>query len=72
MSKLNEKLIFHIDVNSAFLSWSASDRRINGEEIDLREIASVIGGDEESRRGVVLAKSMLAKKKWNSNRRKLV
>lgn len=62
MIKYNEKLIFHIDVNSAFLSWSAADRLMQGEDIDLRDIASVIGGDEESRRGVVLAKSMLAKK----------
>jgi DNA polymerase-4 len=62
MSKLKEKLIFHIDVNSAFLSWSAADKLKKGENIDLRDIASVIGGDEQSRRGVVLAKSMLAKK----------
>jgi DNA polymerase-4 len=62
MIKLNEKLIFHIDVNSAFLSWSASDKLMKGEDVDLRDIAAVIGGDEESRRGVVLAKSMLAKK----------
>ncbi|MGH4138934.1 DNA polymerase Y family protein [Clostridium sp.] len=62
MNKFNEKLIFHIDVNSAFLSWSAADRLMQGENIDLRDIASVIGGDEQSRRGVVLAKSMSAKK----------
>jgi len=62
MPRINEKLIFHIDVNSAFLSWSAAHRLAQGEKVDLREIASVIGGDEESRRGVVLAKSMLAKK----------
>ncbi|MBU3111871.1 Y-family DNA polymerase [Clostridium lacusfryxellense] len=62
MIKINEKLIFHIDVNSAFLSWSAADKLRKGEDIDLRNVASVIGGDEESRRGVVLAKSMTAKK----------
>lgn len=62
MPKHKEKLIFHIDVNSAFLSWSAADKLKQGEHIDLRDIASVIGGDEQSRRGVVLAKSMLAKK----------
>jgi len=62
MIKLKEKLIFHIDVNSAFLSWSAADKLRRGADIDLREITSVIGGDEESRRGVVLAKSMKAKK----------
>ena len=62
MAKFNEKLIFHIDVNSAFLSWTATDKLRRGDDIDLREIAAVIGGDEESRRGVVLAKSMIAKK----------
>ncbi|WP_291633610.1 DNA polymerase IV [Clostridium sp.] len=61
MIKIKEKLIFHIDVNSAFLSWSAADKLKQGEDIDLRDIAAVIGGDEESRRGVVLAKSMMAK-----------
>jgi len=62
MVKFKPKLIFHIDVNSAFLSWSARSRLMEGLDIDLRNIASVIGGDEESRRGVVLAKSMIAKK----------
>ena len=62
MTKLKDKLIFHIDVNSAFLSWSATDKIRQGDDIDLRNIASVIGGDEQSRRGVVLAKSMIAKK----------
>ena len=61
MVKFKPKLIFHIDVNSAFLSWSARSRLMEGLDIDLRNIASVIGGDEESRRGVVLAKSMIAK-----------
>lgn len=54
-------IIFHIDVNSAFLSWSAVHRMNQGENTDLRNIPSVIGGDEQSRRGVVLAKSNLAK-----------
>ena len=62
MTKFNEKLIFHIDVNSAFLSWSATDKLKQGGKIDLRDIAAVIGGDEQSRRGVVLAKSMIAKR----------
>ncbi|MCJ7689622.1 MAG: DNA polymerase IV, partial [Clostridiaceae bacterium] len=62
MKEIKDKLIFHIDVNSAFLSWSAVDKLFKGEVIDLREVASVIGGDEESRHGVVLAKSMTAKK----------
>jgi DNA polymerase-4 len=62
MLEIVGKLIFHIDVNSAFLSWSAVDKLLKGEVIDLRDIASVIGGDEDARRGVVLAKSMTAKK----------
>lgn len=53
-------IIFHIDVNSAFLSWESVRRLENGES-DLREIASVIGGNEENRHGIVLAKSTLAK-----------
>lgn len=55
------KLIFHVDVNSAFLSWEAARRVENGEE-DIRLIPSVIGGDREKRTGVVLAKSIPAKK----------
>ena len=55
-----KRLIFHIDVNSAFLSWE-STRRVKNGETDLRLIPSVIGGSPESRRGVVLAKSIPAK-----------
>ena len=55
------RLIFHIDVNSAFLSWEATRRVNNGEE-DLRLIPSAIGGDREKRTGVILAKSIPAKK----------
>ena len=54
-------IIFHIDVNSAFLSWSAIHMLENGYEKDIREIPSIIGGDESSRHGIVLAKSILAK-----------
>ena len=58
-----EKLIFHIDVNSAFLSWSALERlRAQPGSLDLRTVPSAVGGDEESRHGVVLAKSTPAKK----------
>lgn len=53
------KIIFHVDVNSAFLSWSATDRLLKGEELDIRTIPAVIGHDEN--RGVVLAKSESAK-----------
>ena len=55
------KLIFHIDVNSAYLSWEAARRVANGEP-DLRLIPSAIGGDPEKRTGVILAKSIPAKK----------
>lgn len=55
------KLIFHVDVNSAYLSWEATRRVRNGEP-DLRLIPSAIGGDREKRTGVILAKSIPAKK----------
>lgn len=54
-------VIFHIDVNSAFLSWSALKKLNEGSAIDLRTIPSIIGGDIEKRHGVVLAKSIPAK-----------
>lgn len=56
-----ESIIFHIDVNSAFLSWSAIESRRNGCDTDLRDIPSIIGGDRAKRHGVVLAKSIPAK-----------
>ena len=55
------RLIFHIDVNSAFLSWEAVRRVSQGEE-DLRLIPSAIGGDRDKRTGIILAKSIPAKK----------
>ena len=56
------RVIFHIDVNSAFLSWTAVERLKSGEELDLRTIPSIVGGNNDSRRGIVLAKSTPAKK----------
>lgn len=56
------RIIFHIDVNSAFLSWTAVEQLKNGAEVDLRTIPAIIGGNQESRHGVVLAKSVPAKK----------
>ena len=56
-----ERIIFHIDVNSAFLSWSALDMMQQGSAIDLRTIPAIIGGDMAKRHGVVLAKSIPAK-----------
>ena len=55
-------IIFHIDVNNAFLSWSAVKLLSEGYKIDIRQIPSIIGGDESSRHGIVLAKSPVAKK----------
>lgn len=58
-----EKIIMHIDVNNAFLSWTAVKMLKEGSLVDIRKTYAVIGGDEASRRGIVLAKSMPAKKK---------
>ena len=58
---MEERLIFHVDVNSAFLSWEAA-RRVKEGLPDLREIPSCIGGDPKSRRGIVVAKSIPANK----------
>lgn len=60
-NSMEERLIFHVDVNSAFLSWEAA-RRVKEGLLDLREIPSCIGGDPKSRRGIVVAKSIPAKK----------
>ena len=59
---MGERVIFHIDVNSAFLSWEAVERLKNGDQVDLREIPSAVGGDIATRHGVILAKSIQAKK----------
>lgn len=56
------RIIFHIDVNSAYLSWTAVEKLKNGSDVDIREIPAIIGGDEASRHGIVLAKSVSAKK----------
>lgn len=55
------RLIFHIDVNSAFLSWTALERLAQGDSVDLRTIPAIVGGDTSTRHGVVLAKSIPAK-----------
>lgn len=56
-----EKQILHVDVNNAFLSWTAVEMLKQGSEIDIRQIPAIIGGDESKRSGIVLAKSMKAK-----------
>lgn len=58
-----ERVIFHVDANSAFLSWSAAYRvKVLGEELDLRTVPSVVAGDRKSRHSIILAKSVPAKK----------
>ncbi|MGN1330406.1 MAG: DNA polymerase IV [Clostridia bacterium] len=57
-----DRKILHIDVNNAFLSWTAVDRLKHGETLDLRTVPSIVGGDEEKRKGIVVAKSNVAKK----------
>ena len=60
---MDDRVIFHIDVNSAFLSWEAVHRLQDlGEELNLRTIPSAVGGDMSKRHGVILAKSIPAKK----------
>lgn len=64
-----DSIFFHIDVNSAFLSWTAIDQKKQAQldgtldtYVDLRDIPSIIGGDSSTRHGIVLAKSIPAKK----------
>jgi len=60
---MEKRVIFHVDANSAFLSWSAAYRvKVLGETIDLREVPSVVAGDKASRHSIILAKSTPAKK----------
>lgn len=57
-----DRIIFHIDVNNAFLSWTAIDLLNNGYKYDIRDSYAVVGGDPKARKGIVLAKSNLCKK----------
>ena len=58
-----DRVIFHVDANSAFLSWTAAYRvKVLGETTDLREIPSVVAGDKASRHSIILARSTPAKK----------
>ena len=60
---MEKRVIFHVDANSAFLSWTAAYRvKVLEETVDLREIPSVVEGDKEKRQGIILAKSTPAKK----------
>ena len=59
---MTTKIIFHIDVNNAFLSWSAVKYLQSGQKLDIRTIPSIIEKKKKTRRGIVLAKSPIAKK----------
>ncbi|KUO78560.1 MAG: DNA polymerase IV [Desulfosporosinus sp. BRH_c37] len=59
---MSQRIIFHIDVNSAYLSWEAVHRLQHGDPLDLRTVPSVVGGDPLTRHGIVLTKSIPAKK----------
>ena len=60
---MQDRVIFHVDANSEFLSWTAAYRvRVLGESLDLREVPSVIAGEKASRHSIILAKSTPAKK----------
>lgn len=54
---MKERIVIHVDVNNAFLSWTAVDMLKKGSKIDIRKRYAVIGGDEKERRGIVTAKS---------------
>lgn len=60
---MKERIILHVDVNNAFLSWSAIEMLKNGYKFDIRNRYAIIGGDESKRKGIVLAKSNPCKKK---------
>ena len=57
-----DMLVFHVDANSAYLSWTAAALLEQGYEVDLRTIPSVISGNPENRHGIILTKSIPAKK----------
>ena len=60
---MGDRVIFHVDANSAFLSWTAAYKiNVLGETVDLREVPSVVAGDKASRHSIILAKSIPAKK----------
>lgn len=59
---MTKRIIFHIDANSAYLSWEAVHRLQHGDPLDLRTVPSVVGGNQETRHGIILAKSIPSKK----------
>lgn len=59
---MSNRIIMHIDAYSAYLSWEAVNRLQHGDSLDLRTVPSVVGGNPETRHGIVLTKSIPAKK----------
>ncbi|NBJ14061.1 MAG: DNA polymerase IV [Dehalobacter sp. 4CP] len=59
---MSKRIIFHVDANSAYLSWEAVHRLQHGDSLDLRTVPSVVGGNQETRHGIILAKSIPTKK----------
>ncbi len=58
-----DRIIFHVDANSAFLSWTAAYQvKVLGETRDIRKVPAVVAGDKASRHSIILAKSVPAKK----------
>lgn len=54
-----QRIIFHVDANSAFLSWTAAYKiKVLGETLDLREVPSVVAGDKASRHSIILARAI--------------
>ncbi|RJE47916.1 hypothetical protein A7K50_01345 [Dehalobacter sp. MCB1] len=59
---MSRRIIFHVDANSAYLSWEAVHRLQHGDPLDLRTVPAIVGGNPETRHGIVLTKSIPAKK----------
>ena len=59
------RVIFHIDANSAYLSWTATAMLEKGYPIDIREISSVIAGDPKNRHGIILAVAKVYGNFWS-------
>jgi len=60
---MGQRIVFHVDANSAFLSWTAAYRvKVLGDPVDLRDVPSVVAGDKASRHSIILARSTPAKK----------
>ena len=51
------RIILHVDVNNAFLSWTATEMLKKGSKVDIRTRYAIIGENKKERKGIVLAKS---------------